>query len=139
MVVPPLDLEPPLDLVVVDLVDDLGGLQVERERVVLVDLVVGVVGVVVLVLLVLLGELVLVSRVVVIVPSLFRTDRVFVVVVLEEVLVGRLVLQVLLVLLDVFRLAFERVLETVLKALRLAKLVVRQLEVLFLEFLYPLI
>jgi len=26
MVVPPLDLEPPLDLVVVDLVDDLGGL-----------------------------------------------------------------------------------------------------------------
>ena len=136
MVVPPLDLEPPLDLVVVDLVDDLGGLQVERERVVLVDL---VVGVVVLVLLVLLGELVLVSRVVVIVPSLFRTDRVFVVVVLEEVLVGRLVLQVLLVLLDVFRLAFERVLETVLKALRLAKLVVRQLEVLFLEFLYPLI
>jgi len=84
-----------------------------------------VVGVVVLVLLVLLGELVLVSRVVVIVPSLFRTDRVFVVVVLEEVLVGRLVLYVLLVLLDVFRLAFERVLETVLKALRLAKLVVR--------------
>lgn len=83
------------------------------------------VGVVVLVLLVLLGELVLVSRVVVIVPSLFRTDRVFVVVVLEEVLVGRLVLYVLLVLLDVFRLAFERVLETVLKALRLAKLVVR--------------
>ena len=61
----------------------------------------------------------------VIVPSLFRTDRVFVVVVLEEVLVGRLVLYVLLVLLDVFRLAFERVLETVLKALRLAKLVVR--------------
>ena len=50
------------------------------------------VGVVVLALLVLLGELVLVSRVVVIVPSLFRTDRVFVVVVLEEVLVGRLVL-----------------------------------------------
>jgi len=84
-----------------------------------------VVGVVVLALLVLLGELVLVSRVVVIVPSLFRTDRVFVVVVLEEVLVGRLVLYVLLVLLDVFRLAFERVLETVLKALRLAKLVVR--------------
>ena len=83
------------------------------------------VGVVVLALLVLLGELVLVSRVVVIVPSLFRTDRVFVVVVLEEVLVGRLVLYVLLVLLDVFRLAFERVLETVLKALRLAKLVVR--------------
>jgi len=76
---PPLDLEPPLDLVVVDLVDDLGGLYVERERVVLV-------------LLVLLGELVLVSRVVDIVPSLFRTDRVFVVVVLEEVLVGRLVL-----------------------------------------------
>ena len=73
------------------------------------------VGVVVLALLVLLGELVLVSRVVVIVPSLFRTDRVFVVVVLEEVLVGRLVLYVLLVLLDVFRLAFERVLETVLK------------------------
>lgn len=89
MVVPPLDLEPPLDLVVVDLVDDLGVLYVERERVVLVDL---VVGVVVLVLLVLLGELVLVSRVVVIVPSLFRTDRVFVVVVLEEDLVGRLVL-----------------------------------------------
>lgn len=89
MVPPPLDLEPPLDLVVVDLVDDLGVLYVERERVVLVDL---VVGVVVLVLLVLLGELVLVSRVVVIVPSLFRTDRVFVVVVLEEVLVGRLVL-----------------------------------------------
>jgi len=88
MVDPPaLDLEPPLDLV-----DDLAGLYVERERVVLVDLVVGVVGVVVLVLLVLLGELVLVSRVVVIVPSLFRTDRVFVVVVLEEVLVGRLVL-----------------------------------------------
>ena len=83
------------------------------------------VAVVVLALLVLLGELVLVSRVVVIVPSLFRTDRVFVVVVLEEVLVGRLVLYVLLVLLDVFRLAFERVLETVLKALRLAKLVVR--------------
>lgn len=78
---PPLDLEPPLDLV-----DDLAGLYVERERVVLV------VGVVVLALLVLLGELVLVSRVVVIVPSLFRTDRVFVVVVLEEVLVGRLVL-----------------------------------------------
>jgi hypothetical protein len=75
---------PPLDLV-----DDLGVLYVERERVVLVDL---VVGVVVLVLLVLLGELVLVSRVVVIVPSLFRTDRVFVVVVLEEDLVGRLVL-----------------------------------------------
>ena len=89
MVPPPLDLEPPLDLVVVDLVDDLGVLYVERERVVLVDL---VVGVVVLVLLVLLGELVLVSRVVVIVPSLFRTDRVFVVVVIEEVLVGRLVL-----------------------------------------------
>jgi hypothetical protein len=89
MVPPPLDLEPPLDLVVVDLVDDLGVLYVERERVVLVDL---VVGVVVLVLLVLLGELVLVSRVVVIVPSLFRTDRVFVVVVLEEDLVGRLVL-----------------------------------------------
>ena len=89
MVPPPLDLEPQLDLVVVDLVDDLGVLYVERERVVLVDL---VVGVVVLVLLVLLGELVLVSRVVVIVPSLFRTDRVFVVVVLEEVLVGRLVL-----------------------------------------------
>lgn len=84
MVPPPLDLEPPLDLV-----DDLAGLYVERERVVLVVL---VVGVVVLVLLVLLGELVLVSRVVVIVPSLFRTDRVFVVVVLEEVLVGRLVL-----------------------------------------------
>ena len=84
MVVPPLDLEPPLDLV-----DDLAGLYVERERVVLVVL---VVGVVVLALLVLLGELVLVSRVVVIVPSLFRTDRVFVVVVLEEVLVGRLVL-----------------------------------------------
>ena len=85
MVDPPaLDLELPLDLV-----DDLAGLYVERERVVLVDL---VVGVVVLVLLVLLGELVLVSRVVVIVPSLFRTDRVFVVVVLEEVLVGRLVL-----------------------------------------------
>jgi hypothetical protein len=81
---PPLDLEPPLDLV-----DDLAGLYVERERVVLVVL---VVGVVVLALLVLLGELVLVSRVVVIVPSLFRTDRVFVVVVLEEVLVGRLVL-----------------------------------------------
>ena len=60
---PALDLEPPLDLV-----DDLAGLYVERERVVLV------------------------SRVVVIVPSLFRTDRVFVVVVLEEVLVGRLVL-----------------------------------------------
>ena len=89
MVPPPLDLDPPLDLVVVDLVDDLGVLYVERERVVLVDL---VVGVVVLVLLVLLGELVLVSRVVVIVPSLFRTDRVFVVVVLEEDLVGRLVL-----------------------------------------------
>ena len=84
MVVPPLDLEPLLDLV-----DDLAGLYVERERVVLVVL---VVGVVVLALLVLLGELVLVSRVVVIVPSLFRTDRVFVVVVLEEVLVGRLVL-----------------------------------------------
>jgi hypothetical protein len=85
MVDPPaLDLEPPLDLV-----DDLAGLYVERERVVLVVL---VVGVVVLALLVLLGELVLVSRVVVIVPSLFRTDRVFVVVVLEEVLVGRLVL-----------------------------------------------
>lgn len=81
---PPLDLEPPLDLV-----DDLAGLYVERERVVLVVL---VVGVVVLALLVLLGELVLVSRVVVIVPSLFRTDRVFVVVVLEEDLVGRLVL-----------------------------------------------
>jgi hypothetical protein len=81
---PALDLEPPLDLV-----DDLAGLYVERERVVLVVL---VVGVVVLALLVLLGELVLVSRVVVIVPSLFRTDRVFVVVVLEEVLVGRLVL-----------------------------------------------
>ena len=81
---PPLDLEPPLDLV-----DDLAGLYVERERVVLVVL---VVGVVVLALLVLLGELVLVSRVGVIVPSLFRTDRVFVVVVLEEVLVGRLVL-----------------------------------------------
>ena len=77
MVPPPLDLEPPLDLVVVDLVDDLGVLYVERERVVLVDL---VVGVVVLVLLVLLGELVLDSRVVVIVPSLFLTDRVFVVV-----------------------------------------------------------
>ena len=85
MVDPPaLDLELPLDLV-----DDLAGLYVERERVVLVVL---VVGVVVLALLVLLGELVLVSRVVVIVPSLFRTDRVFVVVVLEEVLVGRLVL-----------------------------------------------
>ena len=85
MVDPPaLDLELPLDLV-----DDLAGLYVERERVVLVVL---VVGVVVLELLVLLGELVLVSRVVVIVPSLFRTDRVFVVVVLEEVLVGRLVL-----------------------------------------------
>ena len=85
MVDPPaLDLEPPLDLV-----DDLAGLYVERERVVLVVL---VVGVVVLALLVLLGELVLVSRVVVIVPSLFRTDRVFVVVVLEEDLVGRLVL-----------------------------------------------
>lgn len=81
---PALDLELPLDLV-----DDLAGLYVERERVVLVVL---VVGVVVLALLVLLGELVLVSRVVVIVPSLFRTDRVFVVVVLEEVLVGRLVL-----------------------------------------------
>ena len=81
---PALDLEPPLDLV-----DDLAGLYVERERVVLFVL---VVGVVVLALLVLLGELVLVSRVVVIVPSLFRTDRVFVVVVLEEVLVGRLVL-----------------------------------------------
>ena len=81
---PALDLETPLDLV-----DDLAGLYVERERVVLVVL---VVGVVVLALLVLLGELVLVSRVVVIVPSLFRTDRVFVVVVLEEVLVGRLVL-----------------------------------------------
>ena len=81
---PALDLEPPLDLV-----DDLAGLYVERERVVLVVL---VVGVVVLALLVLLGELVLVSRVVVIVPSLFRSDRVFVVVVLEEVLVGRLVL-----------------------------------------------
>ena len=81
---PALDLEPPLDLV-----DDLAGLYVERERVVLVVL---VVGVVVLALLVLLGELVLVSRVVVVVPSLFRTDRVFVVVVLEEVLVGRLVL-----------------------------------------------
>jgi hypothetical protein len=81
---PALDLEPPLDLV-----DDLAGLYVERERVVLIVL---VVGVVVLALLVLLGELVLVSRVVVIVPSLFRTDRVFVVVVLEEVLVGRLVL-----------------------------------------------
>jgi hypothetical protein len=85
MVDPPaLDLEPPLDLV-----DDLAGLYVERERVVLVVL---VVGVVVLALLVLVGELVLVSRLVVIVPSLFRTDRVFVVVVLEEVLVGRLVL-----------------------------------------------
>ena len=81
---PALDLELPLDLV-----DDLAGLYVERERVVLVVL---VVGVVVLAVLVLLGELVLVSRVVVIVPSLFRTDRVFVVVVLEEVLVGRLVL-----------------------------------------------
>ena len=81
---PALDLELPLDLV-----DDLAGLYVERERVVLVVL---VVGVVVLALLVLLGELVFVSRVVVIVPSLFRTDRVFVVVVLEEVLVGRLVL-----------------------------------------------
>lgn len=110
---PPLDLEDPLlDRVVVDLEDDLGLEYDElRERVVRVLRVVVLVGCVD----------VLTERVVVRVPSLFLIDLVFVVVLLV-VLVGRVLLYERRELLVELRLALERVLDTVLKALRLAKL-----------------
>lgn len=64
---------------------------------------------------------VLTERVVVRVPSLFLIDLVLVVVLLV-VLVGRVLLYERRELLVELRLALERVLDTVLKALRLAKL-----------------
>lgn len=72
------------------------------------------------------------------VPSLFLIDLVLVVVLLV-VLVGRVLLYERRELLVELRFALDRVLDTVLKALRLAKLEDVYPTFLVLEFLYPLI